>query len=152
MDVCNAKSSYLGKCSNFAILKVKIATFHIFLAFSYFPIFMFLPIWAAYKLFHDLFASLWNKWPKTCIHHRNPNIPVDLVTLDDLHLKRARRKVEMVLISVPDTIHVDLSTLPLHTVMARDETKHDKSPSILSLTWPVTSSMTPSSRTLGFLL
>ena len=68
------------------------------------------PIWAFHKVFYGHFSR---SWRKTDLKHvsRVPNIkfliwPLDLVTLNSLDLGYTHRKLRIILISVPDTIHV----------------------------------------------
>ena len=69
-----------------------------------------------------------------------------LVTWDDLDLYYGHKAQEMILTDVSDTIHADslaLFALNIEILLA-DVTKPEKS-KILSLTWPVTSSVTSGS-------
>ena len=69
-----------------------------------------------------------------------------LVTWDDLDLYYGHKAQEMILTDVSDTIHADslaLFTLNVEILLA-DVTKPEKS-KILTLTWPVTSSVTSGS-------
>ena len=91
---------------------------------------------------------------KRVSHRANPKFSVrpflDFVTLNDLDLEYAHRKLWMILGSVPDTIHVVILTY-FHSIRLQSAIKPDsKLSNILALTWPVTSSVTPRSINLGF--
>ena len=69
------------------------------------------------------------------------------MTCDDLDLYYGRKAQEMILANVSDTIHAEslaLFALNIEIVLA-DVTKPEKS-NILTLTWPVTSSVTYKSK------
>ena len=68
------------------------------------------------------------------------------MTWDDLDLYYGHKAQEMILTDVRDTIHADsLALFALNTeILLADVTKPEKS-KILTLTWPVTSSVTPGS-------
>ena len=87
---------------------------------------------------------------KTCIAARNYGKKLldlfHLVTWDDLDLYYGHKAQELILTDVSDTIHADslaLFTLNVEILLA-DVTKPEKS-KILTLTWPVTSSVTSGS-------
>ena len=69
-----------------------------------------------------------------------------LVTWDDLDLYYGHKEQEMILTDVSDTIHADSLTLFALNIeiLLADVTKPEKS-KILTLTWPVTSSVTSGS-------
>ena len=47
-------------------------------------------------------------------------------------MKCDQRKLRVLLIGVPDTIHVDLLTFPFDTAVVRDQIKNEKSSNILT--------------------
>ena len=87
---------------------------------------------------------------KTCIAALNPEIVwfdlFYLVTWDDLDLYYCHKAQEMILTNFSDTIRADsLALFALHIkIVLADVTKPEKS-IILTLTWPMTSSVTSSS-------
>ena len=92
---------------------------------------------------------------KYASHRQNPKFSIwtflDLVTMNDRDLEYASQKLRMIRRSVPDTIHVvGIDLFPFHTALVRDKPRYSKSSNIFTLTWPMTSSVTPRSTTLGF--
>ena len=89
---------------------------------------------------------------------RHPNMKIsnwpflDLVTLNDLELKCAYRKLIMIHRSVADTIHAVLHIylFPFDMAVVRDKARYAKWSNIVTFTWSATSPVTPRSTTLGF--
>ena len=104
--------------------------------------------WRFKKCFRVIFSVLCeNLTLKTCIaalnHEKKFFDLFHLVTWDDLDLYYGYKAQEMILTDVSDTIHADslaLFALNIEILLA-DVTKPEKS-KILTLTWPVTSSVT----------
>ena len=102
------------------------------------------------SVFGSFFAFLAKIWPKNMYRSsKSRNKLFDLfhlVTWDDLDLYYGHKAQEMILTDVSDTIHADslaLFALNIEILLA-DVTKPEKS-KILTLTWPVTSSVTSGS-------
>ena len=116
-----------------------------------FPNFVFLTDFDASKsVLRSFFAFLRKSDLKTCIAALNHEFFLfdlfHLVTWDDLDLYYGHKAQEMILTDVRDTIHADslaLFALNIEILLA-DVTKPEKS-KILTLTWPVTSSVTSGS-------
>ena len=94
--------------------------------------------------FFEFFAKI---WPKNMYRSSKSRIYLfdlfHLVTWDDLDLYYGHKAQQMILTDVSDTIHADslaLFALNIEILLA-DVTKPEKS-KILTLTWPVTSSVT----------
>ena len=119
-----------------------------------FRILFFDRFWRFKKGFRVIFLrSLRKSDLKTCIAALNHEIFMfDLfhpVTWDDLDLYYGHKAQEMILADVSDTIHADsLAVFALNIeILLADVTKPEKS-KILTLTWPVTSSVTSRSNFL----
>ena len=130
----------------------KTGTFHVISRlYRDFPNFVFWPILTLQKVFRVIFRVLCEITDrKTCIAALNHEFYLfdlfHLVTWDDLDLYYGHKAQEMILTDVSDTIHADslaLFALNIEIVLA-DVTKPEKS-KILTLTWPVTSSVTSGS-------
>ena len=130
----------------------KSGTFHVISGlYRDFPIFVFWPVLTLQKVFKGHFSrSLRKSDLKTCIaalnHEKNLFDLFHLVTWDDLDLYYGHKAQEMILIDISDTIHAGslaLFALTIEILLA-DVTKPEKS-KILTLTWPVTSSVTSGS-------
>ena len=132
----------------------KTGTFHVISGLCRdFPNFVFWPILTLQKVFKGHFSrSLRKSDLKTCIvalNHEKFVWPFHLVTWDDLDQYYSRKAQEMILTDVRDTINADslaLFALNIEILLA-DVTKPEKS-KILTLTWPVTSSVTSGSNFL----
>ena len=130
----------------------KTGTFHVISGlYRDFPNFVLWPILMLQKVFQGHFSrSLRKSDLKTCIAALNYEKKLfdlfHLVTWDDLDLYYGHKAQEMILTDVSDTIHADslaLFALNIEILLA-DVTKPEKS-KILTLTWPVTSSVTSGS-------
>ena len=105
---------WIEKWPSLDLLKVENGHFlRYFLWFLYFADFRFWPLSAVQKLLFGHFSLSRRKTNiKTCTTPPNPKFLVgpflDIVTLGDLDLKYAHRKLRTVLRSVPDMIHVVL--------------------------------------------
>ena len=97
--------------------------------------------------FFAFFAKIWPKNMYRSSKSRKKMFDLfHLVTWDDLDLYYGHKAQEMILTDVSDTIHADslaLFALNIEILLA-DVTKPEKS-KILTLTWPVTSSVTSGS-------
>ena len=94
--------------------------------------------------FFEFFVKIWPKNMYRSSKSRNFFVwPFHLVTWDDLDLYYGHKAQEMILTDVSDTIHADsLALFALNIdILFADVTKPEKS-KILTLTWPVTSSVT----------
>ena len=103
--------------------------------------------WRFIKCFRAIFRILCENWPKNMYRSsKSRNFLFDLfylLTWDDLDLYYVYKAQKMILTDVSDTIHADslaLFALDIESLLA-DVTKPEKS-KILTLTWPVTSSVT----------
>ena len=130
----------------------KTVTFHVILGlYREFLNFIFLPILTFQKVFWGHFSRSLRKYNlKTCIAAVNHDFfwfdLLYLVTWDDLDLYYGQKAQELILTNVSDTIHADslaLFTVNIEILLA-DVTEPEKS-NILTLTWPVTSLVTPRS-------
>ena len=126
---------------------LKTGTFHVISGlYRDFPNFVFWPILTLQKVFKGHFSrSLRKSDLKIYIAALNHDFfyLFYLVTWDDLDLYHGHKAQEMILTDVSDTIHADslaLFTLNIEILLA-DVNKPEKS-KILTLTWPVTSSVT----------
>ena len=129
----------------------KTGTFHVISGlFRVFLNFVFDRFWRFKSVLGPFFAFFAKIWPKNM--YRSPksrNFLFDLfhlVTWDDLDLYYGHKVQEMILTDVSDTIHIDslaLFALNIEILLA-DVTKPKKS-KIITLTWPVTSSVTSES-------
>ena len=106
--------------------------------------------WRFKKCFRAIFAFLAKIWPKNIYCSSKSRIFLfdlfHLMTWDDLDLYYGHKAQEMILSDVSDTIHADsfaLFALNIDILLA-NVTKPEKS-KILTLTWPVTSSVTSGS-------
>ena len=113
-----------------------------------FRILFFDRFWRFKKCFRVIFSrSLRKSDLKTCIAALNHDFFLcdlfHLVTWDDLELYYGHKTQKMILTDVSDTIHADSLTLFALNIeiLLADVTKPEKS-KILTLTWPVTSSVT----------
>ena len=109
---------------------------------------LFLTDFHASKVFLGHFSrSLRKSDLKTCIPALNHDFFLfdlfHLVTWDDLDLYYGQKAQEMILTDVSDTIHADsLALFPLNIeILLADVTNPEKSKT-MTLTWPVTSSVT----------
>ena len=97
--------------------------------------------------FFVFFAKI---WPKNMYRSSKSRFffvwPFHFVTWDDLDLYYGQKAQEMILTDVSDTIHADLLALFAFNIeiLLANVTKPEMS-NILTLTWPVTSLMTPRS-------
>ena len=105
---------------------------------------------ASKSVLGSFFAFFAKIWPKNMCRSSNHDVFLfdlfHLVTWDDLDLYYGHKAQEMILTDVSDTIHADslaLFALNIEILLA-DVTKPEKS-KILTLTWPVTSSVTSAS-------
>ena len=94
----------------------------------------------------SFFAFFAKIWPKNMYRSSKSQFfvsPFYLVTWDGLHMYYGHKAQEMILTDVSDTIHADsLALFALNIdILLADVTKPEKS-KILTLTWPVTSSVT----------
>ena len=130
----------------------KTGTFHVISGlYRDFPNFCFLTDFDASKSVLESFFAFFAKiWPKNMYRSfKSRNFLFDLfhlVTWDDLDLYYGHKAQEMILTDVSDTIHADslaLFALNIEILLA-DVAKPEKS-KILTLTWPVTSSVTSGS-------
>ena len=101
---------------------------------------------ASKSILGSFFAFFAKIWPKNMYRSSKPRIFLfdvfHLVTWDDLDLYYGNKAQEMILTDVSDTMHADslaLFALNIEILLA-DVTKPEKS-KILTLTWPVTSSV-----------
>ena len=113
-------------------------------------LFFFIDFDASKSVLGSFFAFFAKIWPKNMYRSSKSRFFLfDLfhpVTWDDLDLHYGRKAQEMILTDVSDTIHDDslaLFALNIEILLA-DVTKPEKS-KILTLTWPVTSSVTSGS-------
>ena len=153
--LCKISSRYLQKWLRYNIKHVKNRRFsRHFGTLPWFSEFCFLTDFDASKsVLGSFFAFFAKIWPKTCIaalnHEKNVFDLFHLVTWDDLDLYYGHKAQEMILTDVSDTIHADslaLFALNIEILLA-DVTKPEKS-KILTLTWPVTSTVTSGSNFL----
>ena len=105
---------------------------------------------ASKSVLGSFFAFFAKIWPKNMYRSSKSRFFLfdlfHLVTWDDLDLYYGHKAQEMIITDVSDTIHADslaLSALNIEILLA-DVTKPEKS-KILTLTWPVTSSVTSGS-------
>ena len=136
--MCKTSNRYREKWPRCAILNVAIqfcyfetATFHAvpgeFCIFTILISFRFGPFKECSRI---LFTFLAKNWPKKCITPRRQNITfsvwpfLDFVTLHDLDLEYANRKLRMILRSVPAPIHVVTLTY-FHLIQLWCATKPD---------------------------
>ena len=127
----------------------KAGTFHVISGlYRDFPNFIFGPILTLQKVYKGHFSrSLRKSDLKTCIAALNHDFfvcPFCLVTWDDFDLYYGHKMQEMILTNISETIHADslaLFALNIEILLA-DVTKPEMS-NILTLTWPVTSLVTP---------
>ena len=150
--VYKISSRYPQKWLRYYIKDVKKGTFHVISGlYRDFPNFVFLTDFDGSKSVLGSFFALFAKiWPKhMCRSSKSRNFLFDLfhlVTWDDLDLYYGHKAQEMILTDVSDTTHADslaLFALNIEILLA-DVTKPEKS-KILTLTWPVTSSVTSGS-------
>ena len=114
--VCKVSKKYLLKWPNFGILIVENGRFLRcslkFLCFYDFQISS--DLGRSKSVLGSFFSFCTKTAPKTCFtppKHKFPASPLlDLVTLNDLYLEYAHRKLEMRLRSVPHTIHAVILT------------------------------------------
>ena len=105
---------------------------------------------ASKSVLGSFFAFFEKTWPKTMYRssksRKNLFDLFHLVTWDDLDLYYGHKAQELILTDVSDTIHADsLALFALNIeILLVDVTKPEKS-KILTLTWPVTSSVTSGS-------
>ena len=129
----------------------KTGTFHVISGLTViFRILFFDRFWRFKKCFRVIFRVLCKIWPKNMYRSSKSRKKLfdlfHLVTWDDLDLYYDHKAQEMILTDVSDTIHVDslaLFALNIEILLA-DVPKPEKS-KILTLTWPVTSSVTSGS-------
>ena len=118
-----------------------VPAFSVFFRFS-----KFVRFWPFRKFSRVIFRVLDEKLTRKHVSRcPNPKFSVwtflDLVTLNDLEF--THRKPRMTFRRVTDTIHVVvLAYFPFPAALVRDKSRFSKSSNILSLTWPVTSSVT----------
>ena len=150
--VYKISSRYLQKWLRYSIKHVKNRHFSRHSGtLRWFSEFCFLTDFDASKSVLESFFAFFPKiWPKNMYRSsKSRNFLFDLfhlVTWDDLDLYYAHKAQEMILTDGSDTIHADsLALFALNTeILLADVTKPEKS-KILTLTWPVTSSVTSGS-------
>ena len=150
--VYKLSSRYLQKWLRYSIKHVKNRHFsRHFGTLPWFSEFCFLTDFDASKsVLGSFFAFFAKIWPKNMYRSSKSRFCLfdlfHLVTWDDLDLYYGHKTQEMILADVSDTIHGDslaLFALNIEILLA-DVTKPEKS-KILTLTWPVTSSVTSGS-------
>ena len=150
--VYNISSRYLQKWLRYDIKHVKNRHFsRHFGTLPWFSEFCFLTDFDASKsVLGSFFAFFAKIWPKNMYRSSKSRFFLfdlfHLVTWDDLDLYYGHKAQEMILTDVSDTIHADSLTLFALNIeiLLADVTKPEKS-KILTLTWPVTSSVTSKS-------
>ena len=150
--VYKISSRYLQKWLRYNIKHVKNRHFsRYFATLPWFSEFCFLTDFDASKsVLGSFFAFFAKIWPKNMYRSSKSRIFLldlfHLVTWDDLDLYYGHKAHEMILTDVSDTIHADsLALFALNIkILLADITKPEKS-KILTLTWPVTSSVTSGS-------
>ena len=152
--VYKISSRYFQKWLRYNILVKHVKNRHFsrhFAALPWFYEFCFLTdIGASKSVLGSFFAFFAKIWPKNIYRSSKSHFFLfdlfHLVTWDDLDLYYGHKAQEMILTDVSDTIHADslaLFALNIEILLA-DVTKPEKS-KILTLTWPVTSSVTSGS-------
>ena len=151
--VYKISSRYLQKWLRYSIKHVKNRHFsRHFGTLPWFSEFCFLTDFDASKsVLGSFFAFFAKIWPKNMYRSSKSQFFLfdlfHLVTWDDLDLYYGHKAQEMILTDVSDTIHADslaLFALNIEILLA-DVTKSEKA-KILTLTWPVTSSVTSGSK------
>ena len=150
--VYKISSRYLQKWLRYNIKHVKNRHFsRHFATLPWFYEFCFLTDFDASKsVLGSFFAFFVKIWPKNMYRSSKSRIFLfdlfHLVNWDDLDLYYGHKAQEMILTDVSDTIHADLLALFVLNiaVLLADVTKPEMS-NILTLTWPVTSLVTPRS-------
>ena len=146
---------YLEKWPSLGILKVEKGHFTLFPAISVFSRLSEFVRFGRFKKWSMVIFSVFDEksTQKHVSRRRNPKFSVwpllDLVTLNDLDLECVHRKLKMILRSVPDKIDVVVLTY-FHFIRLLCAAKPDTPNCQTFCLWPVTSSVTPRSATLGF--
>ena len=151
------KKYILKKWPCFGVLKVEKCQFSSsFRPFLHFPdFFIFSCLGRSKSVLGSFFAFLTKNWPKNIITPPKPHIFILTFTWpSDIEWHWPWICSPKALANAKKCPRHDtcrcIGFFPFHTALVCDKSRYSKSSNILTLTWPVTSSVTPRLTTLGF--